>query len=262
MSSDRWPHGSGARWRGGELLGLVLIALGVVYLLGNLGIVQVAWSLIWPVVLIAIGAVVLFGAMRPSRSGASNAAVPREGSGRLELDLAVGAGRFRLEGGAGPGQLVEVASSNDNIATRVERSGDLASVRLRQDAAWWPGAWRGGSEWTVRVAPDVATMLSMSAGAGDFWVDLSAFTVAGARLQIGAAHARVILPRPRGTTDLRINGGAAEVELQVPPGVDYRLETSGGLVTAHGPVESPGYGAAKDRVLVRFSGGAASVRIV
>jgi hypothetical protein len=260
--SDRWDRRRERRqWRGAEIVGIVLIALGVVYLLANMGVINVAWSITWPIIIIAVGAFILLGAIRPERQRTTSAAVPREGSARLELDLAVGAGRFRLEGGAGSDNLVEVASTNDDIATRVERSGDRALVRLRQDLAWWPDAWRGGSDWTVRVAGDVPTIVTMNAGAGDFSVDLSGMSIADARMQIGAAQARIVLPRPRGTVEVRVTGGATQLTFVPPPGVEYRLETSGGLTSIDGRTESAGYGAATDRVLIRFSGGASSVRI-
>jgi hypothetical protein len=261
MSDRRDRRLARRQWRGAELVGIVLIALGVIYLLGNLGFVNVAWSVLWPVLIIAVGAIVLYGAIRPGRQGATSATVPREGSARLELDLSVGAGRFRLEGGASGDNLVEVASTNDDIATRTERAGDRALVRLRQDVAWWPDAWRGGSDWTVRLASDVPTIVTMNAGAGDFAVDLSSLLVAEARMQIGAAQARITLPRPRGTVELRVTGGATQLTFVPPAGVEYRLETSGGLTSVDGRTESPGYTTATDRVLVRFSGGASSVRI-
>ena len=164
MARDRDARRRRRGWRGAELIGIVLIALGVVYLLGELGIVRVAWGVIWPILVIAVGAILLLGAVRPGRRVATTAEVLVEGSGRLELDLSVGAGRFRLEGGATPGRLVEVASTYDDIATRIERVGDRAVVRLRQDMAWWPDAWRGGADWTVRLAPAIPTMLTMNAG--------------------------------------------------------------------------------------------------
>lgn len=253
--------GSRREWHGGEIAGIVLVAIGVIYLLGNLGIVRVAWSVIWPILIIAVGAILLYSAVRPSRRKASSAAVARDGAARLELDLSIGAGHFRIEGGAANGQLVEVSSTNEDIATRVEHVGDRAIVRLRQDFAWWPGAWRGGSEWTVRVASDVPTILTMNAGAGEFTVDLSAITVVQARIQIGAAQARIVLPRPRGTVEVRVSGGATELTFVPPAGVEYRLETSGGLTSVNGRTESPGFATATDRVLVRFSGGASSVKI-
>lgn len=244
--------------RAPELLGLVLVVVGIFYLLDNTGLLRVSWSVIWAVGIIAIGVVILAGTIGPARDHPSNAVIGREGSGRLELDLTAGAGRFRLEGGSA--ELVEVASGNDDVVTRVDRSGDLARVRLRQDVAWWPGSWNGGSDWTVRVAPDVPTLLTLNAGAGDFFFDLSRMVVAEARIQVGAARAEVVLPNPRGAINVRISAGAADVRVTAPAGVEYRLETNG-LLTVNGRTESPGYANATNRVLVRFSGGAASVRI-
>ena len=122
-----------------------------------------------------------------------------------------------------------MASTYDDIATRVERAGDRAIVRLRQDVAWWPDAWRGDGAWTVRLASGAPTMLTMNAGAGEFRVDLSSLLVAGARFQVGAARLVVVLPRPRGTVEIRLSGGAAGFEVEAPAGVDYRVEMSGGL---------------------------------
>lgn len=252
---------SGRDWRGAELIGIVLIAVGIVYLLGSFGVIRVAWGVIWPILIIGLGGLILYSALRPSRRRPSSAAVARGSSARLELDLSVGAGRFRLDGGATPGNLVEVASTNDDIATRIERVDDRAVVRLRQDFAWWPDSWRTVSDWTIRLASDVPTMLSMNAGAGDFLVDLSGIAIAAARLQVGAAQARLILPRPHGAVEIRVSGGATQLTFSPPPGVEYRVETSGGLTSVDGLTQSPGYATATDRVLVRFSGGAASVRI-
>ncbi len=261
MSDHGRRSARGRDWRGAELLGVILIGIGVVYLLGNLHIVRIAWSAMWPVAIIAVGAFVLVGALRPSSNAASSARVARETAARLELDLSAGAGRFELTGGASPDALVEVASSNDDIATRTDRSGDLARVRLRQDVAWWPNLWRAVAGWSVKVASDVPTVFTMNAGAGDFSVDLSTIVVAGARMQIGAAQARIVLPRPRGTVEMRVTGGASQLTFVAPPGVEYRLEMSGGLTSVDGRTESPGYATATDRVVIRFSGGAASVRI-
>ena len=79
-----------SEWRGAEIIGIVLIVIGAIYLFGTLGVVNIAWNLIWPVILIGVGAVILYSAFRPSRRLATSSAVPREAAGRLELDLSVG----------------------------------------------------------------------------------------------------------------------------------------------------------------------------
>ena len=173
----------------------------------------------------------------------------------------MGAGRFRLEGGATPANLVEVASTNEDIATRIDRDGDRAMVRLRQDVAWWPDAWRNVSDWSVRIASDVPTYLTMNAGAGDFQIDLAEVILAGARIQVGAAQARLVMPRPRGPIEIRVKRGSHPAPVQratrrrVPgrderrPDVRRRPDRIAGLRDRERPV------------LVRFSGGATSLKI-
>ncbi len=118
-----------------------------------------------------------------------------------------------------------------------------------------------GTEWQVSVAPGTPVAFDVQAGAGDFVFDLSALAVTGLTCSIGAAELRVVLPRPRGDVPVRVEGGAAQLTFVVPPGVEARVAVSG-LVTTSGPSETPGYGAARDRVTVHVTGGAAAVRVV
>ena len=50
-------HRHGHHWyRGGGFGALLLIAIGVIFLLGNLNLLNwVRWEIVWPVVLIALG---------------------------------------------------------------------------------------------------------------------------------------------------------------------------------------------------------------
>ena len=118
-----------------------------------------------------------------------------------------------------------------------------------------------GTEWQVRVASGVPVALSVQVGAGSFDLDLEDVAVTGATFGIGAADARIVLPRPRGEVAMRVEGGAAQVTFEVPLGVEARVSTSG-LVTTSGPTQSHGYATAADRVTVTVTGGAAAVRVV
>ena len=264
--SGQWGSGGSGRgeWTGISIAGVVLVVIGVIFLVDQFGIFHFAWSVFWPVLLVAIGAVlILNAAARQGGHGVRGAdvassAIPREGVSRLELEVGVGAGTFTLAGGSS--QLVEVHSSGTDIAAQQRREGDLAHVRLRQDVASL-GTWHGAASWEIRLASDIPTRLRFDAGAGSFDVDLSTLTIVEAKLQVGAARTRIVLPRPRGAVAITITGGAASFQLQVPTGVEYRFESSGGLTSVDGLTQSPGYAAATDRVLVRFSGGASSVRI-
>lgn len=244
-----------------ELVGLLLILVGGAYLLRNLGWLRVEWGIIWPLIVIVVGVGFLIGATGSRGERRSSTSVPRDGTGELDLDVKLGAGAFRIAGGAAA--LVEVDSRYDDIRSRVDRAGVRRLVRLRQDWDWgWWRGWHGRAEWDVRVAPDVPTALDLAAGAGEFDVDLADLRIVGARLSIGAATLRLTLPRPTGEVRVDVTAGASSVTVGVPHGVEARVATSGGLLSLQGPNESPGYASARDRVTVTVSGGASSVRVV
>ena len=200
----------------------------------------------------------VLSAVRPRGDHAGTADVPRDGVQQLELNLSLGAGTFGLSGGAT--QLVEVRSSGDDIVTRVDRNGPRTRVRLSQDATWFPFGARG-AKWQIRAASDIATALTLSGGAGSFSLDLSEMRIVDARVSIGAAQIDIVLPRPTGEINVRVSGGAASVNVKVPPGVEARVVGSGGLINVRGRGETPGYATSRDRVNVTVSGGATSVRV-
>jgi len=263
--SGQWGGGGPGRgeWAGISIVGVVLVVIGAIFLVDQFGVVRFAGRVFWPVLLIAIGAVILVNAAARwgsghSGPGAASSAIARDGAGRLELEVGVGAGTFRLGGGSS--QLVEVRSSTRDIAAQHRRDGDLVHVRLRQDVASF-GAWRGGTSWEILAASDIPTRLRFDAGAGSFDIDLSTLAIVEARLQVGAARTRIVLPRPRGEIAISVTGGAASLSIEVPAGVEYRFESSGGLTSVDGLTQSAGYATGADRVLIRFTGGASSVRI-
>ena len=248
--------------------GIVLLIIGGAFLLRNAGIIRVDWSIIWPAILVAIGVVIIVWALQARRAGdgpvgngEASLSVPVAGASRLELSMRVGAGHYRLAGGAAPGALVEAQASDRTIGSSVDRAGDLARVRLSTAIDSWAVGRFTGTSWQVGVASGVPVLLDVQAGAGDLVFDLESVAVAGARLAIGAAELRLVLARPRGEVAIRVEGGAASFTFEVPAGVAARVTTSG-LLTVSGPTETPGYASATDRVSVSVTGGAAAVRVV
>jgi len=252
-------HPTRRGWRGPQLVGLLLVLLGAVLLLRNAGIVTVDWGVIWALLIVGVGLYVLIGALTPRSEADTSATIPRDGATMLDLDLGVGAGTFRIGGGAL--ELVEVHSQEDDISSSVERIGTRARARIRQRTDWFPFGRTSPYSWDVRLAEDVPTAFVLSAGAGDFTIDLGALTIVDAKISAGAAQLRLRLPRPSGEVRMTVSMGAASLHVQVPPGVEARFATSG-LLSVNGRNETPGFATARDRVLVTVTGGAASLTIV
>jgi len=249
-----------SRRSGAELVGIVLVVVGGLILLRNTGVLVIDWGTIWALVLVVAGAAILVRSLSARGSHESGSvSIPHGDATRLELDLGVGAGTFRVGGGGH--DLVEVQSGRDDVTTTVDRRAGIARVRVRQRTDWFPFGWDGPYEWDVRLAEDVPTALVVSAGAGDFAIDLSALRIVEGRISAGAAQVRLTLPRPVGEVRLTVSAGAAAVVMIVPPGVEARFTTSG-LMSVDGRNETSGFATARDRVLVAVSGGVSSLRIV
>ncbi len=301
------------RPRRGVFWPLLLIALGLVFLLSNFGVISgISWRAVaslWPLLLILIGLDIAFArrwplptlavevaviaaglalvAYSPNLSpgifvfgegngpGATDVSVPRGDATQLMLTLNAGATRaYSVSGGATA--LVEAHSADLDLRTRI--SGTTRAI-VRLDQVSPNGFFRaGGADIQVRVASDVPASLVINAGAGEFDIDLSDVRVTAADVNVGASSMRFVLPKPSGDVSIDMNGGASNIVITVPDGVEARISTSGGLLslrsdnprlgntgTASGvfagktSVETSGYRAAHDRVTMTITAGASSI---
>ena len=302
------------RPRRGVFWPLLLIALGLIFLLQNFGFVSgISWlavASLWPLLLVLIGLDIAFArrwplptlvvevaviaaglalvAYSPNLSpgiyvfgdrdgpGETDVTVPRGDVTQLTLTLNGGATHsYHVSGGAAA--LVEAHSASPDL--RVRTSGTTrASVRVDQVSPnGFPRPVAVG-DIEIRVASDVPTSLVTNVGAGDFDIDLSDVRVSDARVNVGASSMRFVLPKPSGNVDIRMNGGASNISVLVPDGVETRISTTGGLLSLRSDnprlgsgntdrgvfaggtsLETSGYGAARDRVTLTISAGASSI---
>jgi hypothetical protein len=255
------------RARQGVFWPLLLIALGLVFLLSNFGVISgVSWLVIaslWPLLLILIGLDIAFArrwplptlaaevaviaaglalvAYAPNMSpgilvfrdgagpGVADLTVPRGEATQLSLRLDAGATRaYHVSGGATA--LVEAHSANPDL--RVRPSGTTrAEVRIDQvspNGFFHP---LGEADIQIRIASDVPTSLRLDAGAGQFDIDLSDVRLTAADVNVGASSMRFVLPKPSGDVAIDMDGGASSITVTVPDGVEARITTSGGLLS-------------------------------
>lgn len=258
------------RWyrhrRRGYLWPMLLIAVGVFFLLGNLGYLPpLSWRAVgslWPVLLVLLGIEMVVGGPQPLVALAIEALVvvaavalvaaqpygllapvtgtgtpgssfsrPLEGAHSLALQVEGGGGTYTVAGGAAG--LVDASSQGGEIAVHDSRRGDHADVRVQLADPGGPFRWGGAppSAVSVRVASGVPTSLRVSGGAGDFAVDLRDITVTDARVDTGASRLDLTLPTPSGDVPVRVSAGAASVTIVVPDGVEASVTTSGGILS-------------------------------
>lgn len=250
---------------------LLLIAIGLVFLLVNVGFIPglTVFSLLslWPLLLILVGVDLAIGTRWPlaalginvavialglallasqptlfatpffhigaSSGGERDVSVARQSATSLALDINAGAGRFRVSGGSTA--LVEAHSAAEDLRLRradFERGGQHADVRIDQT-----GTRRvGGSaavvaDVDIKIASAVPTALEVNGGAGEFVIDLSDVTVSSAELNVGAASLTLTLPKPTGRVSIEVNAGMSSIVVDVPEGVEARVTTSGAMLS-------------------------------
>ncbi len=257
-----------ARW----IAPIVLIGLGVVFLLANLGVLQVsAGELLrqgWPLILIAIGAVLLVGAVWPGQGRRARETLSLDAGpgGTAEVVLRFGAGEMQVSAGRS-GKLLEGEFRGGVVAKRptpdrVELSPDL------EHASWWGGE---HLTWDLRLAPDIELDLRIEGGASRGSLDLSSLRVRRLDLKTGASRTKVTLPAA-GVTAVNADAGAAQLVFSVPLGVAARIHSqmvvgSMGVdesrfpKTGSGRYESADFETATNRVAIEIRGGLGSVRI-
>jgi hypothetical protein len=95
--------------RSGNYMGGVLIAIGVLMILGRLGYFYISWSTLWPLVMIALGGLVLYRSLGPGRVARTSSMV-----------------------GAGPDNVVDIVAVLGGFERRVSvpdfRGGEITAV--------------------------------------------------------------------------------------------------------------------------------------
>lgn len=215
--------------------GAILVILGILVLLDNLGVlVGVSiWNVFWPLLLIFLGLSFLWRSVFGRRvSEAEQVSIPVDGIQQIRLRLRHGAGRLTLSAGASPENLMEASCAGGvDYQTRREDSMMNVNLRMPSDRLWvFPWNWSPGqSDCSLRVNPDVTTSLDINTGASDSRLDLGDLQVTDIRLQTGASSTYLTLPRNAGHTRVDIESGVASVKVSVPQNVAARIRVKGGL---------------------------------
>jgi hypothetical protein len=265
----------GGWWQGSFAGALVLIAIGGVFFLQDVGAVSEDTS-VWPVILIAIGLAIVLSAIpsRGRRSEPVRETVPLDGATSALVVVRHGAGRLTVASQVNPAFLVD-GTFGGRIRKRVRRTGDRLEVTLEHEGGAWMDAmpWgRGGSplDWTVGLSRLVPLELEVRAGANQASLELSDLQIHELRVHTGASETRIALPA-RGRVQARVEAGAASVRIAVPPRVAARVVVRGGLSGVHvdesrfprsaDGYRSPDFEDAADRVDLEIQAGAAGVEV-
>jgi hypothetical protein len=249
------------RHRMGVAWPIILISIGVILLLNNMGVLS--WSVwdsmlrLWPVILIAFGIDIMIG--RRSAVGAVAAGIliialflgtfwlansgiaghpsgtpetigkPLGGATSAEVTLSPAVGSLNVNAlPAGGDQLVSGEVYTDNVG-RLSESYHVASgvgtYQLGLDGTvsvvFFPGV--GPSpNWSVHLSRAVPIQLTLDQGVGLIQVDLSELDVRSLNVSLGVGGIEVSLPG-KGHVQAKISSGVGQTTVVVPSGVALRV---------------------------------------
>ncbi|MBM3143899.1 MAG: hypothetical protein FJ010_02795 [Chloroflexi bacterium] len=259
--------------------GMVFVVLGGLLLLENFAILSFSvWKLFWPTLVILLGLWVLW----QSRYGGEaleteSASIPLEGVDEAHIAMHHGAGDLRIHGGAPVTELLS-GTFDGGVQQISKRSGNRLDVILKVPIRGFPFMvfpwfFSPGNRicWDVAIHPHIPISLEVRSGANDARLDLTDTRVTSLALHTGASATQVHLPARVEHSRVKVEAGAASVEMYVPEGVAARLEVDGGLLNLDvdqtrfpktGKVyQSPDFDTAPYRVEIKVDAGAGSISV-
>jgi len=256
--------------RGGLVGPLVLIGLGVILLLNNLGVVgwDIWWTLlrIWPVFLIAAGIDLLIGrrsvwgslvtlvlivavfaggiglAWQP-RGGETLASEritePLGGASRAEVTIGRAVGPVRIEALIDSPNLMEGTArlhKGEKAHRDVQRSGNTAVLKLESTGNFvgvLPTR-RQTAGWNLGLNADVPLKLTVNTAVGDNDLDLTGLQVDKLEASVAVGRNAVTLP-DEGRLQAKVSGAMGQAIIEIPESMAARIRFSTGLVSRQVP---------------------------
>jgi hypothetical protein len=233
---------------------IVLIGVGVIWLLGNLGAIA-AFDLpvlvrLWPVILVFIGIDILMG--RRSLVVVVGFIVGGRELG-LSPDVKVNIQRFSAPIGEATSANVVIAFSDSPVTiTSQTESVDLIDadltyvgainfrvtgtvhkiVRLARNEAdfllFSPLYWDPSLDWKVALTPRIPLNLTLDGGSGESRLDLSALQVTSLKASMGSGASAFTAPAGGPATDMQVTGGSGSMDWSIPSGAALVMHLNGG----------------------------------
>jgi hypothetical protein len=239
---------------------ILLIGLGVLLLLSNLGLISGSiWNILlrmWPVVLIVVGIDLLVGRRSvwgsilmivvilavlaggywiaqvavPSAGPASteSVTVPRTQAAQIEIGLHGSAGLMAVHAGQASGPLLQASVpllQGESLRRDVQAEGPAARIDLRTEGVVvFPNISARDQGWDVAIAPGTPLTLRLDLGAGEIRVAGAMLSLQDLRVNLGVGKTEVELgPSVR---TIEVSSGIGETTVVLPAGVAARVRVS------------------------------------
>lgn len=190
---------------------------------------------------------------------------------RVQVDLEMGAGELRVEGGS-PRLFDGDFSYNVDLLkpeVRYDSAGFRGKLLVKQGSATVGGNIE--NKWNLKFANEVPLDLNVRCGAGDNQLNLEQMTLRSIEVHLGAGRVEIRLPKkPDRGFAVRVHGGVGEAIIRYPDGVDIEAEAAGGIgeIEARGlekdgdRYRSHNFGKSKTLIRMEVKGGIGAIRLL
>lgn len=264
--------------RGSIFWGIFLLLLGTLFLVQTLGLLPPdinVWGIFWPLVLIAFGTIGVIRALSPRRSlDEEQVRIPLEGARAAEVHFQHGAGELRVDGSAGPDDLVDGTFAG-GVRHYIRQNGETMVVTLEPPPGEFYGVFTPfdskGFRWSVGLNREIPLALHFKLGASSNHLDLRDLQAREVRIDTGASSTVVTFPAGAGSVRAALKSGAASVEAYIPENVAARIRARGGMASIDVDTQrfprvgseyiSPDYDTAENRLDLDIETGLGSVSV-
>lgn len=243
--------------------GAVLVGAGALALLFNLGLIQPEQIdrvvVLWPLILILIGADIVLARLAPRQTAAITMAVIvffvvagsvgyvvsapplREahrsftatdaGSGPATLRVDLGAGTVQVTASSLQGEAAEVGydyASRPGDDPKLSWDPGSRVLEVSRSMAGLPFGPSTPDRLHVTLNAAVTWTLQFNTGASTITADMAAARLAALRVDGGAVTVQLRLGAPAGQARIDVNGGATHLDLTRPAGAALHVELQGG----------------------------------
>lgn len=248
---------------------IILVAIGVVLLLSNMGVLD--WSLwdalwrLWPLILIGIGldlmlkrkrlggliaGLVVAGVfilvvlvMHTHRAPLVTEAIsqPLEGARQARVILDAGVAQLNLSATHSPDKLIEGTlrvSKRAKLKVTYERQGDLGKFKLKQRSRGlgFLSFGKRNPKWDLKLTKEIPVVLEVDTGVGQSDLDLRGMQITSLDVDTGVGQTTVTLPAT-GNFKADLDGGVGEVIIRIPETLAAHIHAKSGIgsVDVSGP---------------------------
>jgi uncharacterized membrane protein len=222
--------------------GLVLLIVGILFLLENIGFLQVdVWNLLWPILLITLGVWIIAGRYIKRNQSDEFVSIPLDNAEKATFHIKHGAGRLNISSGADAGFGLQGTFSG-GLDYHTQHIGNILDVTMKTPELDFPIFFGPGHplDWSFGLSKDVPLSLKLDTGANEAHIDLRDANVTDIVLKSGASATEITLPSEAGFTQVEVHSGVASLTIHIPEKVAANIRTTGGLSSANiDPIRFP-----------------------